>query len=222
MTMEDGKSVNSKRSSKTAATGMTSKSKLPVHPSLRLPSESNGEIVDLLSSNISKKVQFQSQYDNDGDSDDNDDDDDDSAEMMFDDDGKLVVRDDDDDRKSTTVEMDEIIPMQGHNKRRRLMSSSSSLHSKGQSSQGSKPKKKNSNKNVPSIGASYQSKKAGGDVKKKGQIYEPYAYMPLDGRAYTKKHRRTTVEQMATVVRSGSGSKGGQNRSNSKNNKRKR
>jgi ribosomal RNA-processing protein 12 len=222
MTMEDGKSVNSKRSSKTAATGMTSKSKLPVHPSLRLPSESNGEIVDLLSSNISKKVQFQSQYDNDGDSDDDDDDDDNSAEMMFDDDGKLVVRDDNDDRKSTTVEMDEIIPMQGHNKRRRLMSSSSSLHSKGQSSQNSKPKKKNSNKSVPSIGASYQSKKAGGDVKKKGQIYEPYAYMPLDGRAYTKKHRRTTVEQMATVVRSGSGSKGGQNRSNSKNNKRKR
>ena len=221
MMMEDGKSVNSKRSKATIATGMTSKSKFAINSNLRLPNETNGEIVDLLSSSMSKKVQFQSQYDNNADSDD---DDDDSAAMMFDDDGKLVVRDDDnDDHKSTTVEMDEIIPMQGNNKRQRLMSSSSSLHSKGgQSSQASggnsKAKKKNGNKNVPSVGASYQSKKAGGDVKKKGQIYEPYAYMPLDGRAYTKKHRRSAVEQMSTVVRNGSG-KGGQNRSN---NKRKR
>ena len=223
MAAEDGKSVTSKRSKMTIATGMTSKSKIPINPNVRLPNETDGEIVDLLSSSISKKVQFQSQYDNDSDSDD---DDDDSAEMMFDDDGKLVVRDDDDDdRKSTTVEMDEILPMQGNNKRRRLMSSSSSLQSKDQSSQNSgrinKTKKQNgNNKNVPSIGASYQSKKAGGDVKKKGQMYEPYAYMPLDGRAYTKKHRRTAVEQMSTVVRNGGGSHG--NRSNYKNNKRKR
>lgn len=233
MTVDDGRSVNSKRSKATMASGMTSKSKFPINPNLRLPNETDGEIVDLLSSNITKKVQFQSQFDNDADSDD----DDDSAEMMFDDDGKLVVRDDDsddDDRKSTTVEMDEILPMQGNHKRQRLMSSSSSsLQSTGQSSQSngglSKMKKRNSNKNVPSIGASYQSKKAGGDVKKKGQIYEPYAYMPLDGRAYTKKHRRTTIEKMSTVVRNGgggggNGNKGGNshNRSNPRNNKRKR
>ena len=226
MTVDDGRSVNSKRSKATMETGMTSKSKLQINPNLRLPNETDGEIVDLLSSNITKKVHFQSQYDNDADSDD----DDDSAEMMFDDDGKLVVRDDDDDddRKSTTVEMDEIIPMQGNNKRQRLMSSSSSLQSRGQTSHNSgglnKAKKKNSNKNVPSVGASYKSKKAGGDVKKKGQVYEPYAYMPLDGRAYTKKHRRTTIEQMSTVVRNGggSGTKGGNNRSNQRNNKRKR
>ena len=227
---DDGRSVNSKRSKATMATGISSKSKFPINPNLRLPNETDGEIVDLLSSNIAKKIQFQSQYDNDGDSDD---DDDDSAEMMFDDDGKLVVRDDDDDddHKSTTVEMDEIVPMQGNNKRQRLMSSSSSLHSKGQSTQSNgglnKTKKKNSNnKNAPSIGASYQSKKAGGDVKKKGQTYEPYAYMPLDGRAYTKKHRRTTIEQMSTVVRNGSGGSGNINKGNRSNqrsnNKRKR
>ena len=227
MMADDAKSISSKRSKMTSATGMTSKSKSSIYPNLRLPNEADGEIVDLLSPSIAKKVH---QYDND---DDSDDDDDDSAEMMFDDDGKLMVRDDDDDndgRQSTTVEMDEIIPMQGSNKRRRLMSSSSSLQSKGQSSQSSgginNTQKKNRNKNVPSIGASYKSKKAGGDVKKKGQQYEPYAYVPLDGRAYTKKHRRTAVEQMSTVVRNGGGSggnKGGKAfRSNQKNNKRKR
>ncbi len=222
MAADDAKSISSKRSKMTTATGMTSKSKSLIYPNVRLPNEADGEIVDLLSPSIAKKVH---QYDNDDDSDD-----DDSAEMMFDDDGKLVVRDDDDDdgRQSTTVEMDEIIPMQGSNKRRRLMSSSSSLQSKGQSSQNTgginNTKKNNRSKNLPSIGASYQSKKAGGDVQKKGQMYEPYAYVPLDGRAYTKKHRRTTVEQMSTVVRNGggSGNKGGKVRSNQKNNKRKR
>ena len=55
---------------------------------------------------------------------------------------------------------------------------------------------------VRQLGAAYKSRKAGGDVKKKGQ-YEPYAYVPLDGRSYSKKNRRRAVEEMATVVPKG-------------------
>lgn len=55
--------------------------------------------------------------------------------------------------------------------------------------------------NKGGLGSSYKSKKAGGDVKRKGQKYEPYAFMPLDGRSYTKKNRGAMVEQMSTVVR---------------------
>ena len=62
--------------------------------------------------------------------------------------------------------------------------------------------------NVP--GAQFKSKKAGGDVKKKGAKFEPYAYIPLDGKGYTKKHRGKTVEMMSNIVRTkGKGGKGG-------------
>lgn len=50
------------------------------------------------------------------------------------------------------------------------------------------------------LGAKYKAKKAGGDLRRKGQKYDPYAYVPLDGRSYSKKNRRNAVEQMGTVV----------------------
>ena len=53
------------------------------------------------------------------------------------------------------------------------------------------------------LGSSYKARTAGGDVKKKGQKYDPYAYVPLDGRSYTKKNRHLAVEQMTTVVQRG-------------------
>jgi ribosomal RNA-processing protein 12 len=234
-------SVTSKRSKGTIATSMTkgtSKSKISINPNFRLPNETDGEIVDLLSSNITKHVQS---YNHDNSDDDDDDDDDSSAEMIFDDDGKLIVQDDDDDddRKSTTVEMDEIIPMH-NNKRRRLMSSSAasfvSNTSKRNVSHGPDNAKintattKKKKTSVIGIGVSYQSKKAGGDVKKKGQVYEPYAYVPLDGRSYTKKHRRNAIEQMTTVVnrnqqkqkRTGTKKKSTNHNQQPSNNKRKR
>ena len=55
-------------------------------------------------------------------------------------------------------------------------------------------------------GASFKSKRSGGDVRKKGAAYEPYAYIPLDGKGYTKRHRGRTVEMMGAVVR-GKGAK---------------
>jgi ribosomal RNA-processing protein 12 len=56
------------------------------------------------------------------------------------------------------------------------------------------------------LGAAYKSSKAGGDVKRKNQKYEPYAFVPLDGRTYTKKHRAGAVQQMEGVVRQRKGS----------------
>lgn len=53
------------------------------------------------------------------------------------------------------------------------------------------------------IGRRYKAKRAGGDVKRKGQKFDPYAYVPLDGRSYTRKNRRQAVEKMDSVVRRG-------------------
>jgi len=39
-------------------------------------------------------------------------------------------------------------------------------------------------------------------VRKKGQKYEPYAYVPLNAKDYTKKNRDEAVSKMGTVVRS--------------------
>lgn len=50
-------------------------------------------------------------------------------------------------------------------------------------------------------GAEYRSKKAGGDVKRKGATLEPYAYIPLDGRTLTgKKAGDTALKQYGAVV----------------------
>ena len=38
-------------------------------------------------------------------------------------------------------------------------------------------------------------------MKKKGQQYEPYAYVPLNAKDYTKKNRSNAVKKMGSVVR---------------------
>ena len=50
------------------------------------------------------------------------------------------------------------------------------------------------------VAHSHKSKLARGDSKKKGQKFEPYTYMPLDGKCYSKKNRRNTVKQMDGVI----------------------
>lgn len=50
-------------------------------------------------------------------------------------------------------------------------------------------------------GAEYRSKKAGGDVYRKGAKLEPYAYIPLDGRTLTgKKAGGVALKQYEAVV----------------------
>ena len=51
--------------------------------------------------------------------------------------------------------------------------------------------------------ATYTVRRSADDIKRKEQKYEPYAYVPLDGRNYSRKYRSSTVEQMSTVVRHG-------------------
>lgn len=69
--------------------------------------------------------------------------------------------------------------------------------------QPTKEKSKQKAREQPKIGGNYKARKAGGDVKRKGQRYDPYAYVPLDGRNYTRKNRRQAVENMDSVVRRG-------------------
>lgn len=197
MTGRTGKSIRSAAVEKSiagrshaASTAMSSKTrKIENRPRLR--AEANGEVMDMLDPKMAKTVRFA------GDEDFSDDSDSDGV-MEFDEMGRLVVHDESEDfgaNYSTTdgAELDEIaVP----SKRQRLNKFESAKAARDEAN-----KKKGKKKQVQSLGAAYKSKKAGGDVKKKGQKYEPYAFVPLDGKSYSKKNRRKTVEQMGTVVR---------------------
>ena len=50
------------------------------------------------------------------------------------------------------------------------------------------------------IGDAYTSTKAGGDVRRKGQLFDPFAYVPLEGKSYTKKNRRYAVKELDRLV----------------------
>ena len=51
-------------------------------------------------------------------------------------------------------------------------------------------------------GEEYRSRKAGGDVWKKGML-EPHAYIPLDPRLLNKKNQKEAVAHFGAVVKSG-------------------
>lgn len=164
----------------------------------RLRAEADGEVLDMLDAKMTKSVQFADDVVNDSD------DDDDGGIMEFDDAGRLVVPDDLDDNVAlaeegnTLYDGDENDEIKVGGKKRRLSKFESAKVARAEA------QKKKGSKNQPkALGAAYKSKKAGGDVKRKDQKYEPYAYVPLDGKSYTKKHRRAAVEQMSTVVRHG-------------------
>ncbi|CAB9512441.1 RRP12-like protein [Seminavis robusta] len=172
------KTVQSTKTSNSRA-----QSKASNRSSTRLSSEQDGEIVNILGL---KEKELAGNHNSDEDSDDDDDD------MEFDDTGRLVVFDDDE--RESNLDNDGLTEGSIIAKRRRL---GSNADGKSASARSTKQKR---GKTVQQLGASYKSSKAGGDVMKKGQKYEPYAYVPLDGRSYSKKNRRRAVEQMATVV----------------------
>lgn len=59
-------------------------------------------------------------------------------------------------------------------------------------------------------GEEFRSKKAGGDVRRKGATLEPYAYIPLDGRTLnSKKGGKTALKQYSAVVGTVRGAKRG-------------
>jgi len=57
-------------------------------------------------------------------------------------------------------------------------------------------------------GASFKAKHAGGDVQKKGQL-EPYAYIPLDPKLLSKKHRREATGKFSAIIGGAQKSGGG-------------
>jgi len=203
---EDGRTLTSRMTGASRLTGWNSGAKSMVSRSkaistnaptkngrsaILLSEEADGEVVDMLGSKVQRQVTFaEDQADDTEDSFD--------GMMEFDDDGKLVVYDGVEAKASAPVADDNL--SQRLNKRRRYNSSGSAKESQGPVAGQQKDKKQNRRRD---LGAAYKSKKAGGDVKKKNQKYEPYAFVPLDGRQYSKKNRRSTVDQMSSVVRTG-------------------
>lgn len=188
MTRQTG--VSGMVSQKSGKTQITRQSKKPSSGISRLPNENDGEVLNILS------LKERGASDND----DTDDDSVDEGAMQFDDTGRLVVFDEDD-TKRIEPNLNDGVQSEGGvlaNKRRRLGTDSSN-----KSTASSKSSKQTGGKGTQLLGASYKSWKAGGDVMKKGQRYEPYAYVPLDGRRYSKKNRRRAVEEMSTVVPAG-------------------
>jgi ribosomal RNA-processing protein 12 len=162
----------------------------------RLKDDRDGEVLDMLDPSMSKSVRFAIDEESDDDSD--------GGIMEFDDLGRLIVRDDLGENKAHVAhreeevegEDDENLEIRGVKKRKLTKFESAKIAR-------DEAQKKRNKKTVQALGAAYKSKKSGGDVKKKGQKFEPYAFVPLDAKSYTKKNRRKAVDSMATVVRTG-------------------
>jgi ribosomal RNA-processing protein 12 len=168
------------------ATGKSTRKSDPI----RLPDETDGEVVDMLSSGVRKRVKFADDKMDDSESDD--------GVMEFDDDGRLLVRDDMDDG---TTRADDY--KADHGSVAAAQDGRRTSKFETEKAKRAETIKKQGGKRGRDLGSSYKSKKAGGDVQRKGQKFEPYAYVPLDGRSYSKKNRRAAVDQMSSVVRTG-------------------
>jgi len=171
----------------------------------RIKADLDGEILDMLdASKMTRSVHFADTDMHDRDFSD-DDDDDDADDFQFDGQGRIIISDgmpksaelktntdanNSDDEDETNV------------KRRRVSKFESVKLAKAEKDKEKGMMQKGKRDTSASLGAAYKSKKAGGDVRKKGQKYEPYAYVPLDARDFTKKNRGKAVSRMGSVVRS--------------------
>jgi ribosomal RNA-processing protein 12 len=199
MTAHTGRSVRSAAMDKSigkqsvvASTGMMSRAR---HAAPRLRAKANGDVMDMLDPKMAKCVHFADDISNDSDSD--------AGIMEFNEMGRLVVPNDSkvsfgEGDKGVANNKDDDDKIAVPLKRQRVSKFESAKVARDQAHE-----QKSKNKQVQPLGAADKSKKAGGDVKKKGQKYEPYAYVPLDGKSYTKKNRRGMVKQMLTVVKGG-------------------
>lgn len=162
----------------------STKSGMGAEVTLRVRNDQDGNVLDVKEL-TSKIVRFAEVTSDDSDS---------EGDLEFDASGKLVVPDVDD-KLSTQNNNDEDTMMSLKTKQ-----SSPSSTNRGDLSASRKNAKKVSSARPGSV---YKAKGAGGDVKRKGQKYEPYAYVQLDGRNYSKKNRRQAVEKMGSVVQRG-------------------
>jgi ribosomal RNA-processing protein 12 len=148
---------------------------------IRIKSDADGNVTNVKDL---KSVRFEEANDDDSDGDE---------DMEFNSSGKLVVRDMEDD----IGDQDDSGTVHSFKSRRSVGERSAMTRNSRNDT------KKKTSKSTPRPGSAYKAKKAGGDTKKKGQKFEPYAYMQLDGRNYSKKNRRHAVEQMSSVVQRG-------------------
>jgi len=195
--LERARSVAARSAAKTAASARTSATSASVP---RIRAEKVGEVLDMLDPTMAKNVHFADEMQDDEFSDD------DGGDMDFDDKGRLIVGgDEEDDNAGEEQNIDddgENDEIRFGNKRQRI----SKFESAKTAAAEARSRKAQRKRDEPrGLGAAYKSKKAGGDMKKKGQKYEPYAYVPLDGKSYAKKNRGKAVAQMATVVKTKGG-----------------
>ena len=192
--------------SKGARSTMTAKSAASMGP--QITAELKGEVLDLLdSSKMARSVRFADMTMQDRDF--SDDENDGGDEINFDNQGRIVISeglpklggtranaDDDSD------DVDENLELKAGGKRRRVSKFESVKTAQAEKNAAKSKKAKNKQQQVQSLGAAYKSKKAGGDTMKKNQRYEPYAFVPLNAKDYTKKNRGKAVSKMGTVVHS--------------------
>ena len=144
-------------------------------------------------------------------------DEDDDVDLKVSKDGRLIVPDDvmtfdtdgdngeDDDKVRNDVAMElkkmgltsDDKPSKSSYKSKNEMTNQANISRKDK-----RKREENGKNNGPSSGAgkNYKAKKAGGDVKKKGQL-EPYAYLPLDPKHMSKRNKRHAVGQYSSVVK---------------------
>lgn len=176
----------------------------------RIKLDSDGEILDMLdASKMARSVRFADTDMNEQDFSDDDEGDDD---MQFDNQGRIVISDGMPKAGGSSKNVDEHfdsddeenLQLKEGRKRRRVSKFESVKLAKAErdaAKQQSKKQRAKNNSDANSLGKAYKSKKAGGDVKKKGQKYEPYAFVPLDAKDYTRKNRDKAVSKMGAVVR---------------------
>jgi ribosomal RNA-processing protein 12 len=172
----------------------------------RIKKELNGEILDMLDdSKMARSVHFANVDASYRDFSDDDDDDDEGGanDFEFDNLGRMIISEDISLPNGKEADADDIVERNSFEKRRRVskLESVKLNNAEKDRERGSKQKAERTS-TTTLFGAAYKSKKAGGDVKKKGQKYEPYAYVPLDAKDFTKKNRGKAVSKMGSVVRS--------------------
>jgi ribosomal RNA-processing protein 12 len=159
------------------------------HTFIRIKNDADGEILDFSELN---KVNMADPSDNDDDTSDD--------EIEFDGSGKLVVRDVQNVHARVSMSSWEDAATLDLLRCKRATPTRSENVSRKSVGTGTKEHK---TKLTTRPGQAYKAKKAGGDLKRKGQKYEPYAYMQLDGRKYTRKNRRQALEQMGSILERG-------------------
>ncbi|GJV45364.1 RRP12-like protein [Tanacetum coccineum] len=110
-------------------------------------------------------------------------------EPELDADGRLIIREDGTTLKRTTTEAD-------------LDARSQAGSNRSVNSRKAEKRRKTTDSGWAYTGSEYSSKKAGGDLKRKGKL-EPYAYWPLDRKMVSRRpeHRAAARKGMSSVVK---------------------